>query len=356
MRKLFRRRSKKVGVPPGTLIYTGDAPNRTSSLKLVLYSADTFIELQPATINEAFDLQQNGHNAWLHVAGVADAQLIHDLGARCHLHPLLLEDIMNPYQRAKLDDYKEHLFLALHLLTFKENGEVELIDEQLSMVLGKNLLITFLDKENKFLNPIYERLRNPISKVRQRGVDYLAYGFLDLVVDHYFLILERSDDEIAHLEDELFAQTQSPTVVRTIQRLKREVALLRKTIWPMRELINQFRRTESPLVTESTKVYLYDVYDHTVQAIDTIEGFRDILSGMLDIYLSTINQKTNEIMKVLTMVATIFVPLTFITSLYGMNFEHMPALHNPIGFPVTVCLMASISLGMLWFFHRRHWI
>lgn len=355
MVKLFRRRSKKIGTPPGSLIYTGEEISKPSEIRVVVYDENSFTEKEVRSIDEAFVLKKPGQKIWIEITGVSDPHAINAIGTKLKLHPLLLEDIMSPVQRSKLDDYRDFIYIATRILRFTSTTDGVLEDEQLSMVLGKEILITFVEKEAGVLAPILDRLKKPSSRMRQKGVDYLAYAILDSIVDHYFLALERVDHSLESLEEELLTDPQ-PSTLFTIQKIKREMALLRKIIWPTRELINHFRRIESPLVDENTKIYAYDVYDHTIQAIETVESFRDITSGMIDIYLSTINQKMNEIMKVLTVVATIFVPLTFITSLYGMNFKGMPELDSPWGYPVVLFLMGSITLFMLWFFRRKKWI
>ena len=352
MTKMLKRRSKKIGVPPGSLIYTGESPAKHSQLTLILYDSQTALEKHPVSIEEAFLMLTQGKRGWLHISGINDPHLVHAVGTHFKLHPLLLEDVMNPTQRSKLDDYKDHLYIAAHILEENAQG---LGEEQLSMIIGKNLLISFSENHPEILKPIRDRLMKPASRMRQRGPDYLAYSILDCIVDNYFLILEHVDQDLESIENELLHNAESSIMFR-IQASKRELVLLRKTIWPMRELINQFRRIDSPLIHETTRIYAYDVYDHTIQAIETVESFRDLTSGMLDIYLSSINQKMNETMKVLTVVATIFVPLTFISSLYGMNFDHMPELHYIWGYPITIGAMALITLVMLIAFRKKKWI
>ncbi|MFV0340461.1 MAG: magnesium/cobalt transporter CorA [Parachlamydiaceae bacterium] len=355
MVKLFRRRSTKVGTPPGSLIYTGDEISKPSELRAIFFDENTYLEKEVNSIEEALKIKKKDQKVWLEITGVSDPKTINSIGNFLKLHPLLLEDIMSPAQRSKLDDYRDYIYIATRVLRFSSPSDGILEDEQLSIVLNSELLITFVEKECGVLAPIRERLKKPASRMRQKGVDYLAYAILDSIVDHYFLALERVDHTLEGLEEELLTDPK-PNTLFTIQKIKREMALLRKIIWPTRELINHFRRIESPLIHNATKVYAYDVYDHTIQAIETVESFRDVTSGMIDIYLSTINQKMNEIMKVLTVVATIFVPLTFITSLYGMNFKAMPELDSEWGYPLVLLAMAAITLLMLWFFRRKRWI
>jgi magnesium transporter len=261
---------------------------------------------------------------------------------------------MTSGQRSKLDNYKDTLFIVTQMLGYNEQKQ-QAEDEQVSIVLGENYLISFVETNKSVFAPVRERLRNPQSRIRQRGVDYLCYSLLDCIVDNYFLILEKIDAKVELLEHELI-QSPEPVILRKIQHAKREVTLLRKSVWPMREVVSNLRRIDSPLVLDATKLYLHDVYDHTIQAIDTIESFRDITSGMLDIYLSNVSQRMNEVMKVLTIVATIFVPLTFIASLYGMNFDNIPELHTRYGYYIVLFVMALIAIGMIIFFRRKRWI
>ncbi len=341
-------------MPAGVLINgTGTLPHQVQ-ITVVDYNDTTIKEKVGATVQECQSYLKSPLNTWIHICGIHDKETIELIGNQFGLHPLLLEDIMTAGQRSKLDDYKDTLFFVTQTLTYnEENQHAE--DEQVSIVLGKNFLISFVESNRDFFNPVRERLRNPQSRVRQRGTDYLCYALIDCIVDSYFLILEKVDAKIENLESELI-KTPEPKTLQKIQHSKREITLLRKSVWPMREVISNFRRIESPLITDGTKLYLHDVYDHTIQAIDTIESFRDLTSGMLDIYLSNISQRMNEIMKVLTIVATIFVPLTFIASLYGMNFENIPEIHTHWGYYVVLGVMATIALCMLMFFRRKKWI
>jgi magnesium transporter len=355
MTKLLKPRSKKLGTPPGSLIYTGDNPKKLPQITVWLYDASTIVEKHPRTIEEAFSFLQENVKIWIQICGISDPNLINNLGSRYKLHPLMLEDIMNPTQRSKLDDYRDHLYIVTHLLQYKNDGAGAANEEQLSMVVGKDLLITLLDRESDILKPIEERLQKTTSKMRLRGPDYLAYAILDTIVDNYFMILEQVDQHLENLEHDLLNDPKR-NMLLNIQKATRVLALIRKTIWPMREMLSQFRRIDSPLISDATRVYASDVYDHTVQAIETVESFRDVAAGMIHNYLSTINQRLNEIMRVLTVVATIFVPLTFISSLYGMNFDYMPELHSRWGYPIVLGLMLAVCCGMLYFFRRKRWI
>lgn len=353
MSRFLKKRARKIGVPPGTLLYTGDA---TEKLKITVidYDSEKLIQKDTNTLAECLSYLKTKEKTWINVAGINDASKIAEIGRVFSLHPLLLEDVMNPVQRSKVEDYKNYIFVVSRLLKINGNA-FSIDDEQFSFILGPNYLISFVEKDISIFKPIYERLQVKDSRIRKSGVDYLAYSLLDNIVDHYFLILESIDNNLEKLEEEVLNQPQINTLT-DVQHAKRNMAMLRKSVWPMREVINQLRKTDSPLITDATKLFLYDVYDHTVQAIETIEGFRDIISGMLDIYMSNINQRTNEIMKVLTVITTIFVPLTFIASIYGMNFPSMPGLNSVWGFHIILLSMLTSVALMLYFFRRKNWI
>lgn len=354
MSKFLKRRARKAGLPPGILIPEAESIPSNVHVTLIEYSADTYIEKKETTIQESIKYLDTPQTTWIHVCGIDDPNIIDVLGRRFGLHSLLLEDVMTRGQRSKLDDYKDSLFIVAKILSYNDEKQ-EVMEEQVSFVLGNTYLISFLESNNPVFAPIQERLRAPNSRLRQRGPDYLCYTLLDCIVDNYFLILEKVDAKLEGLEEEL-TNTPSPKTLHKIQHYKREITLLRKAVWPMREVISNFRRIESPLIQDSTKLYLHDVYDHTIQAIDTIESFRDITGGMLDIYLSNISQKMNEVMKVLTVVATIFVPLTFLAGVYGMNFEFMPGLHSRYGFHFFLLMAFAVAGGMIYFFRRKNWI
>lgn len=354
MARLFRKKTKKVGLPPGTLIYDGRAPLEKIKLSITEYNEETFYEKDNASIEECLEHIPTPTMTWIQVYGVYDSDTVAAIGKHFNLHALALEDILSTGQRSKIEEYDNHLFIVARHLTFDEKTQ-EPKDDQVSLVVGPNYLISFLESSNGILTPIKERLKLSNSRIRKLGSDYLAYAVLDVIVDQYFNVLERVDDKLEKLEDDI-AKTPSSGTIRQIQEAKRDMILLRKSVWPLREVVNHFQRIESPIVSATTRLYLRDVYDHLIQVIDMIEGFRDVVGGMLDIYLSNINLRTNDIMKVLTIVSTIFVPLTFITSIYGMNFEHMPELHHPWGYPLVWVAMICVAGVMLLYFRNKKWI
>ena len=353
MGRLFPKKSRPVGLPPGSLLYTKTEGEGNIHLSIVEYSEEDFIEKKDASIEECLAHIELPSLTWIQVNGTADPEIMTSIGNRFKLHSLFMEDIVSTGQRSKLDVFQEQVFIIVRLLQYEE-AKKTLKDEQVSIVFGSNYLISFLEGNEDIFKPIKERLRQG-GKIRKQGTDYLAYSLLDTIVDFYFLVLEKVDVNLDLLEEELMTFPK-PTTLQHIQHAKRDMIILRKSIWPIRDVINRFLRLESSLVKQTTQIYLQDLHDHTVQTIDIIESFRDVVSGMIDIYLSNINIRTNDIMKVLTIVSTIFVPLTFITSLYGMNFEHMPELHTRFGYPLVLLFMSIVAISMLIFFRRKRWI
>ena len=353
MGRLFPKKSRPVGLPPGSLLYTKTEGEGNIHLSIVEYSEEDFIEKKDASIEECLAHIELPSLTWIQVNGTADPEIMTSIGNRFKLHSLFMEDIVSTGQRSKLDVFQEQVFIIVRLLQYEE-AKKTLKDEQVSIVFGSNYLISFLEGNEDIFKPIKERLRQG-GKIRKQGTDYLAYSLLDTIVDFYFLVLEKVDVNLDLLEEELMTFPK-PTTLQHIQHAKRDMIILRKSIWPIRDVINRFLRLESSLVKQTTQIYLQDLHDHTVQTIDIIESFRDVVSGMIDIYLSNINIRTNDIMKVLTIVSTIFVPLTSITSLYGMNFEHMPELHTRFGYPLVLLFMSIVAISMLIFFRRKRWI
>lgn len=353
MSKHLRRRSSKAGMEPGTLVHIGEVYGDRAKISVVQYSKESFAENDDISIQEAFQYVSPSHITWINVQGIHDTEIIDTIGQHFGMHTLVMEDVLNTTQRAKLDDFKDYLYIVLRLLNY--NSEKEEVDgEQISILFKQELVITFQESHKDVFRGIRERIRKPNTKIREMGSDYLCYTIIDWIVDQYFAVLEKVDDRLESLEDDLL-NNPSTQILLTIERTRREVILLRKSVWPIRDLISHFNRIESSLVHESSKVFMRDVYDHTIQLIDTIESFRDIVSGMLDLYLSNLTQRTNEIMKVLTVVSTIFVPLTFLASLYGMNFDNIPELHAEYGYFILLSLMVLIATGMIIYFRKKKW-
>ncbi|MFW9950800.1 MAG: magnesium/cobalt transporter CorA, partial [Candidatus Thorarchaeota archaeon] len=270
------------------------------------------------------------------------------------LHPLVVEDILHPFQRPKFEDYENYIFIVIKCIR-SDQGTVEIKSEQISIILGKNYMISIQEEESDVLKPLIERIKVPKGKLRFMGPDYLAYALIDVVVDNYFLILEDFGQFIEEVEDNVI-KNPKPEILQRVYSLKRNTIDLRKLIWPMREVINKLQREQSDLISNDLQVYLRDIYDHIFRITDLLENYRDIIFGMLDIYLSSVSNKMNDIMKVLTIISTVFIPLSFLAGFYGMNFQYMPELNNPFAYPMLIIVMMLIFVGMLWFFRRKGWI
>jgi len=290
----------------------------------------------------------------MNVDGLHQVEILEKLGECYGLHPLVLEDILNTDQRPKMEDYGEYIYIVLRDLDYSDKSN-EIEGEQISLIVGSNFVFSFQEREGDTFDPIRDRIRNNKGRIRKMGADYLAYALLDSIVDNYFIILEKLGEKIEGLEEKLVT-TPTQETLQTIHHLKRELLFLRKGVWPLREVINSLAKGESSLVTEPTRVYLRDVYDHTIQTIDTIETYRDMVSGMLDIYLSSVSNRLNSVMKVLTIIATIFMPLTFLAGVYGMNFKFMPELEWRWGYPLVWLIMAGIGISMIIYFRRKKWL
>lgn len=338
---------------PGVLVHVGEVYSDHPKIIVVDYSKDSFAESTDATIEEALEYIHSPEITWINIQGINDTTIIDAIGKEFGMHALAMEDILNTDQRAKLDDYKDYLYIVLRLLNYDYKADT-VTGEQISILVNKNCVITFQESNRDLFKGIRERIRKPNTKIREMGTDYLCYTIIDWIIDQYFVILEKVDDKLEHLEEALLNHPHTEILLK-IERTKREVILLRKSVWPIRDLVSQFNRIDTPLIHENSRIFMRDVYDHTIQLIDTIESFRDIVSGMLDLYLSNLTQRTNEIMKVLTVVSTIFVPLTFLASLYGMNFDNIPELHAQYGYYVLLCVMVLIASAMIYYFRRKKW-
>jgi len=354
MLKLTKQRSKKAGLPPGTLVYIGEEKEERVKITIIDYDEENYQGKETETLEECFSFKDRPTVSWINIDGVHQIEILEELGNCYGFHHLVLEDILNTDQRPKMEDYGSYLYTVLKMITFDEQTQ-EIATEQVSLILGSNLVISFQEKDGDVFHPIKERIKSGKGRIRKMGADYLAYSLIDSIIDRYFIILEKLGEKVEDLQDELIARPTSETL-QALHELKREMLLLRKSVWPLREVINSLERGDSPLIKEPTRVYLRDVYDHTIQVIDTIETFRDMLSGMLDIYLSSISNKTNEVMKVLTIIATIFMPLTFLAGVYGMNFKFMPELERQWGYPVILLIMLVVGLAMVFYFKRKKWL
>jgi len=354
MPRFIKRRSKKVGLPPGTLVHIGEKKAEKVRISIVDYDEAQFQEKEAKTVEECFPFKDKPTVTWINIDGLHDVEVIEKIGKHFGFHPLLLEDILNTDQRPKMEDFESYIFIVLKMLYYDQE-EHEIKAEQVSLIFGSNFVISFQEREGDVFNFVRERIRNAKGRVRKAGADFLAYALIDAIVDNYFIVLEKIEEKIEDVEEELVTN-QTPETLQTIHHLKREMIFLRKSVWPLREVISVLERGESVLIHESTGIYLRDVYDHIIQVIDSIETFREMISGMFDIYLSGVSNKLNEVIKVLTIIATIFIPLTFIAGIYGMNFEYMPELGWRWGYPVVWIFIVAVVITMLVYFRRKKWI
>ncbi len=353
-RRAVAKRSKKAGLPPGTLVYTGEQQVEAVRITVIDYDEQHVQEKQVASTEECFPFRETPTVTWINVDGLHDVSVIEKLGKAFDLHPLLLEDILSTGQRPKFEDYEKNLFIVVKMLSFSEDSQT-VETEQVSLIIGPNFVLSFQETVGDVFDYVRDRIRNAKGRIRKLGADFLAYSLVDAIVDGYFVILEKLGEKIENLEGELVREADQKTLQK-IHSLKREMITLRRSIWPLRELIGSLQRSESALVAKSTSLYLRDLYDHTVLIIDTIESFREMVSGMLDIYLSSLSNRTNAVMKVLTIITTLFIPLTFIAGIYGMNFEHMPELRWRYGYAVVWAVMIVVASIMLVYFRRKRWL
>lgn len=342
----------KTGAPPGTIVYSGEVHTSKVKITLIEYNETEFIEKEYFDITDCINNFDPTMVKWINVDGVHDVALIEKIGKQFNIHPLTLEDIANTNQRPKFEDYDTYLVSIMKMLYY----DGELHSEQLSVLLTEGMVISFQEAQGgDAFDLIRNRIRQGKGRIRKMGADYLAYALIDAVVDCYFAILEKIGDRIELIEDGLIANPDKETM-RQLHDMKREMIFVRKAVWPMRELINNLERSETELIKQGTDIYLRDLHDHAVRVIDTVETYRDLLSGMMDIYLSSVSNRMNEIMKVLTIITTLFVPVTFIAGVYGMNFENMPEIHSKWGYATIWIIMLSIIISLLIYFRKKKWL
>jgi len=354
MPRMVKRVSKKTGLSPGTLIHIGEKSEEKVKITIMDYDQAGYREEEMKSVEECLAFKDTQTVTWINVTGIHDVGILEKLGEGYGLHPLVLEDILNTGQRPKLEDFEDYLFIVLKMLYRDEKSE-DIIAEQVSIILTPHVVLSFQEREGDVFAPIRERIRGGKGRIRKMKADYLAYALIDAIVDHYFVVLEQLGDRIESMEADLVTDPK-PETLQAIYNMKTEVIYLRKSVWPLREVVSSLERGESPLIRKPTQVFLRDVYDHTIQVIDTIETFRDMTSGMLDIYLSSTSNRMNEVMKVLTIIATIFIPLGFFAGLYGMNFDNMPELHWYWGYFIALSIMVLVAGSMLAYFRKKNWI
>jgi len=351
-----RKRHRKPGLSPGEL--RGFDHSDTKDLADIYLIKFNATDIEEGLITSVNDMVLPSHDLdfmyWYNVDGVYNPSQLEEIGQKYKLHPLLMEDVASAEQRPKLDDYGEYIFLTVKMIQYDEKNS-ELNSEQVSFVIANNLILSFQEQKGDVFNPNRERLRHNRGKMRKMGVDYLLYSLLDTIVDHYFEIMEYVGDKLEIIEQEMLTNPE-PEKLKELYKFRRELIYLRKSVWPLREVIVKMERDDCSMISEDVRPFLRDVYDHTIQVIETVESTRDILSGIVDVYLSSVSNRMNSVMKVLTAISTIFMPLAFITSLYGMNFDNMPELHTHNGYYVVIGVCCLIVFGMLIYFQRKKWL
>jgi len=352
--KLTSSTKKTLGLSPGTVVYVGNKRDNELYIDVFDYDQDDVTEKKLSTIDEAFRFIDTKPTSWININGLNHIDAIEKLGLHYQFHPLIIEDIVNTNQRPKIEEYENYIFVALKMLYFDKNENLSI--EHLSFILGNNYTISFQETDGDVFDPIRQRLRTKKGKIRSMGSDYLLYCLMDAVVDNYYNLIETLGEKIETLEDSLFKPESDHEITHDIQDLKKEILKVRRAIFPLREVVSRLNKAEHVLLNEKTQLYIRDLYDHIVQISENIEIQREMVWGLMDMYMSTISNKMNEVMKVLTIIATIFIPLTFIAGIYGMNFKHIPELNYQYGYFILWGVMIIIFITMLYYFKKKKWL
>jgi magnesium transporter len=351
---MFKKRLKTIGLPPGSLIYTGEKQIEKPGITLIRYDTASYDEVRLETVDDCRPFLEKKGVVWINIEGLSDTSLIGRVGELFDIHSLLLEDVLSVDLRPKIEQQGANLLVMLKMLTYDKSQEI-VISEHVSIVLGGGYVLTFQERPGDVFEIVRERIRKKLGRIRSMKNDFLAYALIDAIVDNYFIILENISEGTDAVEEEIHAQPSVETS-HTLGKLKRELLRVRKSIWPVREILHSLTRGTFPIIEKTTEVFIRDVYDHTIQIIDSVETLRDLVSGMFETYLSTISIQMNKTMSILTIIATIFIPLTFIAGIYGMNFQNMPELGWKYGYPLVLGCMAAIGVGMLLIFKKKKWL
>lgn len=353
----FKRRpksTKALNQAPGTVTYVGTKEEAETTLEVIDYNGKNYDRFTSKNPEDAFKFEEENNVTWVNIDGLSNTKEIIKVGQYYELHPLIIEDIVNTNQRPKIDEYQDYFFIVAKMLYFKENGQLE--NEHISIVLGKNYVITFQEAGGDVFDGVRERLAKGKGRIRSRGADYLVFALLDAIVDHYFIVIEEMGDRIEYLEEQLFNSQPSDDITQEIQALKKTMLRIRRAVYPLREVVSRLEKVDGGLIEETTVNYIRDLYDHILQVSENIEIYREMSWGLMDMYMTTISHRMNEVMKVLTIMASIFIPLTFIAGVYGMNFEYMPELSEPYAYPILLLIMAILVVGMILYFKRKRWL
>lgn len=356
MKAKKKNKSYKVkNLSPGTMAYRGKKQTTAISLDIINYSGDAYKREHSSNVEDAFHHKGTNQVTWININGLNNIKEIETIGLHYELHPLTLEDIVNTHQRPKIDEFENYLYIVFKMMYFKDDDE--LTKEHVSMIVGKDYIITFQEADGDVFDDLRDRINSTKGRIRMRGADYLMYAVLDAIVDNYFSVIEAFGDKIEELESHIFkSSTSSDDTPNKIQALKQEVLKIRRAIFPLREVINKLDKTDANFLEAKTHDYLKDLHDHIIQVCESIDLYREMVWSLMDMYMTIINNKMNEVMKVLTIMASIFIPLTFIAGIYGMNFDHMPELHTQNGYYILLGAMAVIFILMLFYFRRKKWL
>lgn len=346
--------AKFIGKAPGTSGYIGDKNREKTEIEIIDYSKDKFEIHNVQKVEEAFKFKTTDQITWINVNGLNLNDEIEKLGKYFGLHPLVVEDIVDTSHRPKVEEYETYIFVVLKMLYFNKQGDF--VIEHISMVIGDTYVLTFQEVDEDIFHFIRERIANPESRVRRSKADYLAFAIIDTIVDNYFAIIEDFAERLELLEDQLFDENPLESSPKDIQFVKKEILRIRRNVFPIREVISKLEKTEHPIVEEKTRNFYRDVYDHIIHINENIEIYRDMVWGLMDMYMTSVSNKMNNIMKVLTIIATIFIPLTFVVGVYGMNFKYMPELDHPYGYFIVWSIMLLLFMAMLYFFRRKKWL
>lgn len=348
----MNRNNSNIGLPPGTLVYNGKVTNERVKITLIEYNDTEFFEREFFDLSECMSHVKPNMIKWINVEGIHRTELIETMGKHYDIHPLTLEDIVHVDQRSKYEEYDNYVLSIMKMISF----DTEIHAEQLSLILLDQTVLSFQEPHGgDAFNIIRTRLRQAKGRVRKMGSDYLFYALIDAVVDSYFHIIEKIGDAVEEIEEEIMNNANKNSLIK-LYELKRELIFLRKQVWPMRDMINNMIRSESEFITKNTHIFLRDLLDHSTRIIDTVETYRDLLSGIMDVYLSNTSNRMNEVMKVLTIMSSIFIPVTFVAGVYGMNFEFMPELKSPYGYAITWGIMLTMMIGQIIYFKRKKWM
>tara|TARA_Y100000815_G_scaffold220438_1_gene206374 strand:+ start:2192 stop:3283 length:1092 start_codon:yes stop_codon:yes gene_type:complete len=347
-------RIKRKNQAPGTLVYTGEKEGQDLHIEVIDYKPDFYNSFSTKEIEEAFNKKGTGTITWINVNGLNNIDAIEQLGKHYNLHPLILEDIVDTGQRPKIDEYQDYVFVVLRMLYHNPQGDF--VSEHVSMVMGEDYVLTFQESDGDVFDSVRQRLSTAKGRIRQRGADYLLFALMDAVVDEYFTIADDLGEKIEDFEDRLFVNKNDEDITQEIQSIKKEILRIRKAVSPLRDIVSRMENTASTLFEESTKTYIHDLADHIIHVSENVELYREMSRGLMDMYMTTISNKMNEVMKVLTIMASIFIPLTFMAGIYGMNFDYIPELHLKYGYFYLWGAMILVFLMLLYYFKRKKWL